>query len=208
MTLESTLRFASEYGYWFLFAASLAENLFLLGCVVPGDLVVVVGGGMVATGHLQFAAVLGVVFAGVVLGSFASFGMGRVGGMRLIERWGARFAVGSGAIRSAQDYFIHHGAKTVFAATFVAGLKNLVPALAGASRMPFARFAVYNLAGSVLRSAGLLGLGYFFGVNVPLAIALAGKLNLWLAALIAVVAVGALLVRHKRRRRTAPGVPS
>jgi membrane protein DedA with SNARE-associated domain len=205
MTLDHVLRFVGAYGYAFLFAASFAENVFLLGCIVPGDVVVLIGGGMAAAGRLSAVAVLAVVIAGVALGSLASFGLGRAGGMPLLERWGVRFAVATGAVRAAQDYFVRHGAKTVFTATFVAGLKNVVPALAGASQMPLARFAAYSLTGSALRSAGLVALGYAFGVNVPLAMSLAGKINGWLFAVVAGVVLLAVSARYVyRRRRSHP----
>jgi len=44
--LQDTLALVSSYGYVFLFLVALAENIFLLGFVIPGDLVVVLGGGL------------------------------------------------------------------------------------------------------------------------------------------------------------------
>src|SRR5258708_11704094 len=163
MSWERMLEFASRYGYGFLFVTSVLENTFLVGLVVPGDVVVVIGGGLAAQARLDVTIVTAVVVAGVILGSMISFWIGSRGGVPLIERWGARFALERAKIEMAHVYFRRHGAGTVFAAAFVSGLKNLVPAVAGASEMGFGRFAAYNAAGSAVRTVVLVAIGYACG---------------------------------------------
>jgi membrane protein DedA with SNARE-associated domain len=80
MTWEQVFAFVSKYGYAFLFVASIAENVFLLGIVVPGDLAVVLGGALAARGYLDPIKVAVVVMLGVVIGSCFSFWLGRRGG--------------------------------------------------------------------------------------------------------------------------------
>src|SRR5690348_13519598 len=127
MAWQRVFAFISEYGYAFLFVASIAENVFLLGIVVPGDLAVVLGGALAARGYLQPIPVAACVALGVVIGACLSFWLGRRGGPSLVA-WGeARFARGRLRARTVEEYFVAHGAKTVFVASFVAGLRNAVP---------------------------------------------------------------------------------
>jgi membrane protein DedA with SNARE-associated domain len=177
--LQEALALVSRYGYLFLFIASLAENVFLLGFVIPGDLVVVLGGGLAQRAGLSPLYASLAVVAGVLVGSNLSFWIGRRGGTALIERWGERFGVGEKRVRMAEVYFAEHGAKTVFIGSFISGLKNLVPAVAGASRMGFVRFAAYSAVGSTCRSCALVAIGYLCGANLERAIHVVGSINGW-----------------------------
>ena len=175
---------------------------------VPGDLAVVIGGGLAAGAKLGFLPVVLSVTVGGWLGACLSFWIGRRGGVPLIERWGSRLSIGHAQVQGVERYFEAHGAKTVFLATFVAGFKNLVPALAGASNMGFGRFFGYSAAGTALRAFALVGVGYLFGQNLPRALEVIGKANGWLLALIVsalILLVVVRLIRALRSRRNDSG---
>jgi len=199
-SLQKALELVVAHGYALLFLASVAENVFLLGMVVPGDVIVVLGGALSARAHLAVAHVAIVVVVGALLGANLSFWIGRRGGMALVERWGERTSPGRVRVQRVEDYFHRHGAKTVFLAAFVAGIKNLVPTVAGASRMPVLRFVLYNAAGCAARSVALVGIGYFLGANLPRAVKAIGSFNLWALALVALLGVAFAVLRRARRR--------
>jgi membrane-associated protein len=201
--LQETLALVSTYGYLFLFVASLAENIFLVGFVIPGDLVVVLAGGLAQRAGLSPVSACLAVVAGVLIGSNLSFWIGRHGGNALIERWGERFGVGKKRVRLAEIYFAEHGAKTVFVGSFVSGLKNFVPAVAGASRMGYVRFAAYNAIGSTFRSVALVAIGYLFGANLEHAIRVVGSVNGWVLALGVALAAWAATHHYLKKRRLA-----
>jgi membrane protein DedA with SNARE-associated domain len=199
--LQDTVALVSSYGYWFLFFVSLAENVFLVGFVIPGDLVVVLGGGLAQRAGLSPVSACLAVIAGVLIGSNVSFWIGHHGGNALIERWGERLGVGQNRVRRAEVYFAAHGAKTVFVGSFISGLKNLVPAVAGASRMSYLRFAAYSAIGSTCRSIALVAIGYLFGANLERAIHVVGSLNGWVLALGISALIWGLTHHHLKKRR-------
>ena len=199
--LQDTLALFSSYGYIFLFVVALAENIFLIGFVIPGDLVVVLGGGLAQRAGLSPVLASLAAVAGVLLGSNVSFWIGRHGGNALIERWGERFGVGEKRVRRAEVYFGEHGAKTVFVGSFISGLKNLVPAVAGASRMGYVRFAAYNAVGSTCRAIALVAIGYLFGANLEKAVHVVGSLNGWVLALGIGALIWGLTHHHLKKRR-------
>jgi membrane protein DedA with SNARE-associated domain len=201
MSWERILEFATSYGYGFLFVASVLENTFLIGLVVPGDVVVVLGGGLAAQARLDVALVAASVVSGVVLGSLFSFWLGRWGGIPLLERWGARFNLQRSKIEKAREYFHRHGAKTVFLAAFVSGLKNLVPPVAGASSMGFGRFAAYNAAGSTVRTLALVAIGYACGANLTRALEVVRRANGGAVAITVAVVTLFLALRFVRKGR-------
>jgi membrane protein DedA with SNARE-associated domain len=199
--LQDTLALVSRYGYLFLFVASLAENIFLLGFVIPGDLVVILGGGLAQRAGLSPVSACLAVIGGVLIGANLSFWMGRRGGNALIERWGERLGVGEKRVRMAEAYFAAHGAKTVFVGSFISGLKNLVPAVAGASRMGFVRFTAYSAIGSTCRSIALVAIGYVFGANLERALRIVGSLNGWVLAVGISALVWGLTHHYLKKRR-------
>jgi membrane protein DedA with SNARE-associated domain len=203
MSWEHILKFATAYGYGFLFVTSVLENTFLLGLVVPGDVVVVLGGGFAAQGRLDATLVTAVVILGVLLGSIFSFWIGRRGGIPLIDRWGSRFNLEPSKIERVHAFFRRHGAKTVFAAAFVSGLKNLVPAVAGASEMGFGRFVAYNAAGSAVRTVALVAIGYACGANLSRALEVTQQANGWAVAATLALLTGLLALRFVRKKRRA-----
>jgi membrane protein DedA with SNARE-associated domain len=171
--------------------------------VVPGDVAILLGSGVAARAGLDPVGVTLVVVGGVLAGATFSFWVGRRGGRPLVARWGHRFGVNEAKIRSVEDYFTSHGAKTVFIASFVAGLKNMVPAIAGASGMTFPRFLAYNAVGSTLRSAGLVALGYVFGANLERALKVIRSVDGWVFAFLGAVIVFALTAHLLKKRRLA-----
>ena len=202
------LELSQRYGYTFLFLISVAENTFLVGLVVPGDVAVVLGGALCARSQLDPITVTLAVLAGVLFGANLSFWIGRRGGVALVERSAARFSIEPRRTRQVEVYFDRHGAKTVFFASFVSGLKNLVPAIAGASRMGAPRFMAYNAAGSAIRSTLLVAVGYVFGASFPGAVELIGSLNVWIVGAVLfllAVLLGLGRLRHKRNVREGGG---
>jgi membrane protein DedA with SNARE-associated domain len=199
--LQDVVALFSAYGLLFLFLASLAENIFIIGVIIPGDMVIVLGGGFAERAGLSPVSAALAAVAGVLIGSNLSFWIGRRGGSVLVERWGERFGVGDKRVKRAEVYFAMHGAKTVFFGSFISGLKNLVPAVAGASRMGFLRFAAYSALGSIVRSSALVAIGYLFGANLERAIAVAGSVNGWVFAVVGLLVVWALTRHFVKRRR-------
>jgi membrane protein DedA with SNARE-associated domain len=201
--LQEMLALVSSYGYLFLFIASLAENIFVVGFIIPGDLVIVLGGGLAQRAGLSPVTACVAVVVGVLLGSNLSFWIGRRGGTALIERWGERFGVGEKRVRLAEVYFAEHGAKTVFVGSFISGLKNLVPAVAGASRMGFVRFAAYSAIGSTCRSVALVAIGYVFGANLERAVHVVGSINGWVLAFVVTLLIWGVTHHYVKKRRLA-----
>jgi membrane protein DedA with SNARE-associated domain len=201
--LQEALALFSRYGLLFLFVASLAENLFIIGFIIPGDLIIVLGGGLAARAGLPPVSAALAAVAGVLIGSNLSFWVGRRGGSVLIERWGERFGIGEKRVKLAEAYFASHGAKTVFVGSFISGLKNLVPAVAGASRMGFVRFAAYSAVGSTVRSVALVAVGYLCGANLERALHVAGSINGWVLGVMGAAVIAALAHHFAKKRRTA-----
>ncbi|MEH1013250.1 VTT domain-containing protein [Micromonospora sp. CPCC 206060] len=122
------------------------ETAVIVGLLVPGEATLLLVGFLAYAGTLRLAPALVVMITAAVVGDAVAFRAGRRHGPRLrAGRWGAR--VGPARWQKADDLLHRLGGRGVFAARFVAFARTLVPRLAGASGMPYRRFAPWNMTG-------------------------------------------------------------
>jgi membrane protein DedA with SNARE-associated domain len=88
-------------------------------------------------------------------------------------------------------------AKGLFLGRFVAFFRAVMPALAGASRMPYARFLSFNAAGGIVWGAAFVTLGFLAGNSYA---AVAKTVGRDLAAIVVVIAVIVLITWQIRTR--------
>ena len=193
------LQFLNEYGYYFLFFATLLENIPFVGMFLPGEIIVVAAGFAAANGEYNIVNVIVIAVLGSLIGTSISFLIGYKGGRSLIELLASKFRVDSQKLETADKYFTTHGHVTVFVGRYLTGVKAFIPALAGAHRMRFSRFIVFAAIG-VLSWTILAGLlGYFFGANWDALIKFI-KTAGWVLTLIALLVIALLLVLRRRMR--------
>ena len=66
-------------------------------------------------------------------------------------------------IQQAQDFYEKHGGKTIIIARFVPIVRTFAPIVAGAGKMEYKRFLMFNLIGGFLWAAGVTYAGYLLG---------------------------------------------
>ena len=187
------------FGYRIVFAATVLENLFIVGSFTPGD-VITAGAAVAATtaegAHLSPWLLIAVATVGSVVGANISYFIGFRGGRELLERVGPRFGIDKTAIEATEEYFYRRGSVTILLARFIAVIKNIAPAVAGASRMNLFWFELYTTISAVGYSAILVGVGWFLGANFQVGLKYFGAVS-WVG--FAIVAVGVALWFAKRR---------
>jgi membrane protein DedA with SNARE-associated domain len=138
---------------------------------------------------------------GTFVGTNVSYFIGLRGGRDLLERIGPRFGIHLDAIEAGELYFDRHGSQTIILARFIAVLKNLAPALAGASRMKLIWFEVYTVVGAMFYSAILIAVGWFFGANFRAGLKYLGAFS-WLGFVVVIVLIVlAILAKRRHDRR-------
>jgi membrane-associated protein len=178
-----------------VFTLPALEASTLLGLVVPGEIAVLLGGAFANQGRLPLAAVMIAAVAGAVAGDSIGYALG--------ARWGPRlFARASGRagqrLDRAQAFVRRYGGPAVLLGRWTAVLRALVPAVAGAGRVPYRRFLAFNLAGGTLWGVTVAAIGFLAGAAYGRA---ERRLGLAGAALVAVVVLALLGGRWLGRRR-------
>jgi len=190
----------TAYGYW---AVVVMVGLEGIAIPVPGETTLIAAAIVAGSRHeLDIWFVILAALGGAVAGDNLGFWAGRLLGTRLLLRHGSRVGLDERRLKLGQYLFRHYGGALVGFGRFVAVLRTLAPFLAGANRMPWPRFFLFNLAGGALWS-GAVGAGaYGLGKAID---RLMGPVGLVLLALAAIgLALGfRQLRRHQDRLQEA-----
>lgn len=188
-----------RYGYAVVFFGVFLENS---GLPVPGETALLAGAALAHYGRLSLWWVIVTAIGAAVLGDNMGFLIGRRLGRGLIERHGWRVGLTAYRLGQFHRFFARHGAKTVFIARFVTGLRVFCAVLAGASHLRWPVFLFYNATGAIVWSTTIALLGYALGESWDRLERLIGRSGL--LALIVVVALAAFAVLRARRAPEAP----
>ena len=133
------------------------------GVPAPEESVLVLGGYLAWHGrlHLPLVIIVGVVSAS--LGDNLGFWAGRHYGQRAVTR----LPLPPARVAQAQALIAHYGARAVFAARFVPGLRTVAGPLAGAGGLLPLRFFAANLLGAIcyVPCPVLVGYGVGYGAG-------------------------------------------
>ena len=189
-TIEGWL---SSYGYIVVFFLVMGESL---GLPVPGETALIAAALYAgSTGNLEIEKVIIVAAAAAIVGDNIGFAIGRYGGAKVLVKYGHKVRLHEGRLRIGIWLFRHHGGKVVFWGRFVSILRTYAAFLAGANRMSWSRFLVFNTTGGILWAI-VFGLGYYlFGDILQ---RLSTTIDVGLGALGILAVVGFVLWMRKR----------
>jgi membrane protein DedA with SNARE-associated domain len=178
-------------GYPLLFVLVMAESG---GVPIPGETALITAAVLASRGKLQIEWVIALAAAAAIVGDNIGYEIGRKGGRWLLERPGRFHRQRQEVLRIGEPFFERHGPKAVFFGRFVLGLRVWASWLAGATRMHWRSFFVWNALGGICWATGIGLLAYFLGSSAGNAIETFGIYGL-VAAVLAVVGA---LVLHRR----------
>lgn len=191
-------------------AVALAVGIESIGIPFPGESTLVAAALYAgATHRLDILGIIAAASAGAIVGDSIGFWLGRAFGFVLLMRLGRYVRITERRIRLGQYLFRRHGGSVVFFGRFVALLRALAAFLAGANRMGWPRFLLFNAAGGIVWSSLYGGGAYLLGQHI---FAVAGPAGIVLGALaLAGAAFGFLFLRRHeealadRAEREMPG---
>lgn len=193
-------RFFAEYGYWVVFFGVMLENG---GLPIPGETILLFSGFLAYHGHLSLSRAILTAIAGATLGDSLGYLVGRWGGTALVNRYRGRFFLSARRFDRAQAILLRFGHWAVFVARFITGLRVIAGPLAGAFRMPYPRFLLFNFSGAVVWAFSVAWVGFLFGGNWPRLVYLFKRVDttILLAAGFAALIAWAVYRRRNSKRK-------
>jgi membrane protein DedA with SNARE-associated domain len=170
------------------------------GVPIPGETALIAAAVLASQGKLEIGLVIPLAAAAAIVGDNIGYEIGRKGGRWLLERPGAFARQRQEVLRVGEPFFETHGPKAVFFGRFLLGLRVWASWLAGATRMRWRSFFVWNALGGISWATGIGLLAYFLGHSAGGAVEAFGIYGL-VAVLLAVVGA---LVLHRRHVRHGP----
>lgn len=175
------------------------------GVPAPEESVLVLGGYLAWHGRLHLPLVILVGVLSASLGDNLGFWVGRRWGPRAV----ARLPLPAARVAQARALIVRYGARAVFAARFVPGLRTVAGPLAGAGGLPPLRFFAANLLGAIcyIPWPVLAGYGVGYGLGdwverLRSATGLEGDAALF-ATVVASAALAIIAARWLQDRRAA-----
>ncbi|CAN7431919.1 MULTISPECIES: DedA family protein [unclassified Devosia] len=145
--LETLLNAVSD-NFWlsigFIFLVAIGEAVFILGLFVPSTPVLLLVGGIIATGKLPFWEIYLAAVVGAVIGDAISYTVGFALKDRIKTIWPFRNYLE--LLSRGEVFFAKHGGKSVFIGRFIPGVKAVVPGIAGMMGMPYRWFTIINVS--------------------------------------------------------------
>lgn len=197
--LELLRGFVAQYGYWAVGITLLLENA---GIPVPGETVLLLASFLAYSQHeLSLPWVIVVAICAATVGDNLGFLIGSRGGRPFLDRYRATFRIAPEVVERGEKLFARYGAATVFFARFLFGLRIIAGPLAGVLRMPWKRFAVWNVLGAALWVVVIATIGYKFGQHWDKVMSVLERLNV--AAAVVAICVALVLWFWRSRRSDA-----
>lgn len=175
------------WGFLIIFVIVVLECQPGLGFFMPAESLVVTAGFFASQGHFEIGPLIAGVAAAAIIGDTLAFELGEKLGRDWLLSHGGRFGIRESHVTRVDEYFARHGGKSVFFGHFLHVFRALMPFLAGAGRMPYRRFVVFNTPGCILWATVFCLLGYFFGASVVLLEKWIGRTGLIVAGIIALL---------------------
>jgi membrane-associated protein len=182
------------FGYPLLFLAVMAESS---GVPIPGETALITAAVLASQGKLEIELVIAIAAVAAIVGDNIGYQIGRKGGRWILERPGRFARQRQQVLVLGEPFFAKHGPKAVFFGRFLLGLRVWASWLAGATRMHWRSFAIWNALGGICWATGIGLLAYFLGTAAGNAVSTFGLYGL-LGVLIAAISA---FVAHRRHRR-------
>lgn len=184
-----------SFGYPLLFLLVMSEAG---GVPIPGETALIAAAVLASQGKLQIELVIALAAAAAIVGDNIGYVIGRKGGRWLLERPGVLHRQRRDVLRIGEPFFQVHGPKAVFFGRFVLGLRVWASWLAGATRMHWRSFVMWNAFGGIVWASAIGLIAYFLGHSASNAIEAFGVYGL-VAVVLAILSGLILHLRHRRR---------
>ena len=194
--------YSRQYGYWVVFFGVMLENA---GLPIPGETILLAAGFAAPLGIFRLPLVMLIAATGAVIGDNIGYWVGRYFGRAIFERYGRFLLLTPARLARMDAYFAKHGSKTIFVARFITGLRVFAALFAGASKMPWRTFFLYNVGGAILWAVVIATVGRLFGDSWPVLERWIGRSGvIMLVAVVVIVVVGWRIKVHRENRTDTP----
>jgi len=195
---DQLLSAVSQYGAPALFGI---VTIAAIGVPLPITLLLIVAGSMIAQGAMNLWWAIGAAGAGSILGDQAGYAIGRWGGAAVVTKLSGLFGKRV-SLQAMEAKVKAWGGSGIFITRWLLSpLGPWINLASGTAGYPWHRFLFWDILGEVTGAAVFITLGRFFSDRVMTLYGVLGDLTWAIAALLAAIIFGYLLLTYLRRAR-------
>lgn len=186
--------------YVALFLFAYIENVFPPS---PSDLVVVVGGSLVATDAIYFIPTLIITSIGSVLGFMTLYFIGTQVDRKLIGKGRLKFINREG-LEKAEVWFHKYGYGIILANRFLPGTRAIISFFAGMSELRYQKTVLLATVSAFIWNAIIIYLGVLFGDNIAVVdeyLSTYSNIVIAVTGLIAIVLILRYFINKKKSKK-------
>jgi membrane protein DedA with SNARE-associated domain len=157
-----------------------------VGTFLEGEAILVAAGFFASRGHLSFTPVVIVAFIGAYVGHVFWFWLGRVHGVKLLDRFPRMKRHFGKGIRVFERY----GAAAIIITQWLYGLRITCAVIIGMSRISIVKFLLYEAASCAVWSVVITALGFYFGYAIERVLGRVEHVEKYGLAIIIAIAIG------------------
>jgi membrane protein DedA with SNARE-associated domain len=190
-----------HYGYLGLFVGLALGNI---GVPIGTEIILPLAGALTATGHLSnLWLTIAAALAGELGGGTVGYGIGRYGGVPVIERYGKYVHFTHARLVRMHAFFERWGTFAIFVCRFLPVLRGIAAIPAGIAEMNLALFYLWTFFGSLIFCTFLILLGSALGTHLDAVLPLVrrGGYIVLIVAVLGTIAAAVVV----RRRATSSG---
>ena len=180
-------------------AIVFVETGFFVGFFLPGDSLLVTAGILSAGEVIPLRWLLLPVMLCAIVGDQIGYWIGRSAGAALYRRQDSFFFRRS-HLERAHDFYEKYGGRAVILARFVPIVRTFCPPVAGAAKMPYLRYLLFDVFGGVFWVGTMILGSYYLGHLIP---NLAQRIH-YVIAVVIFLSILPVLVGILRARRWHP----
>lgn len=171
------------------------------GSFIEGPAVMVLTGFLLRLGYFHPVPAFVLLLLGDLVGDFMWYGLGYFKMHQTVKHVGKYFDITDEIIEKVNKKFRNHEEKILFGSKLTTGFGFSVAIMlaAGMARVPLKKFAALCTSGSVIWTAALMAIGYFFG-NIYVQLEKGFRIAFLATLLIIVIAAIYGFGRHMRKR--------
>ncbi|WP_428389366.1 DedA family protein [Mucisphaera sp.] len=183
--------------YVVLVAVLLASGF---GLPVPEDIPLLIGGYLAGHGYAEPFTLFFFCFAAILFADATLFWLGRTYGHHIPRLPLLNRVLTEQRVLRAEGMLERHGGKFIFVGRFIPGVRAPAMFGAGALKVPYWKFALFDGSAAAISAPLFFFLGFYFADHLEAA-------RLWilegqiLVGLVALIVAGVLFLRWKQRRR-------
>lgn len=191
-------------GYFIILGGVLLERSIFVGLIIPGDIILALGGVYAARGEMTLVWVIVLGTFAAIAGESIGYWLGRKYGRALIRKLPFVRRM-ERLFENAEDYFKRHGGWTVAIGRYATAAGAFIPFSAGVGKMPYGRFLLFDVPAIIVWAAGISIFGYVFGQHLEFVDRVLSRFGYIVLGLFVVFFGGRFLWKKFRKRRKAEG---